>query len=445
MLFLHQAAVKAPGPKGNFFVGNLREMFRDPLTFLDECAGKYGDVIQMRIGATMAFLINEPDLIEEVLLTNNRNFTKLRLGTVEVFGDGLLVSQGDIWLRDKRMMNPAFHKERISAYAKIVTESVNEECIAWKNGEERDIHFDMSALTLKIIAKSLFSTDLLREEQNEIIHIFNALLMRSTIGLRLFPQTTKLPLPANIRFRRNLHRLNEIVYHMIEARKKNRAGFDDLLSLLLDGAENDPTISDKQLRDEVVTMLSTGYETSSTTLAWIFYLLSQHPEAEEKLAQELDSVLKGCEPSFDDIHRLPYTSWVVKEALRVYPTGWILGRKAISDCMIGGYHVPAKAMILMSQWTMHRDARWFDQPLAFNPDRWNDGLEKRIPKFAYFPFGGGPRKCIGDTFAIMETTLILAMISSRMKLQTVAGHPVVSHALLTLRPKFGMRMEVNAR
>jgi cytochrome P450 len=427
-------------------VGNLPEMIRRPLDLITECTVRYGDVTGMRAGRIPVFLVNHPDLVEEVLVSGSRNFRKsvLRRGTAVTFGQGLLTSDGELWLRQRRLMQPAFHHARIAGYASIITGFAGKRAAGWRDGDVRDIHIEMMELALEIISAALFGAELGDDDKRDVREALELSLRRSAQAISIRRFTRNLLHPGDLQLRRSLRQLDMIVQRIIDQRRRDPARHDDLLAMLLEAAAvGEGAISDKQIRDEVVTMMLTGHETVATSLAWTWYLISQHPEVERKLAAELEEVLEGREPVFDDLPKLVYTGRIIKEAMRLYPPGWLVSREAISDCELAGYRIAAGTQVAMSQWTLHRDGRWFADPTAFNPDRWTPAFEKDLPKFAYFPFGGGARRCIGDMFAIMEANLILATLAQRVRLSLVPGHPVELLPQLTLRPRFGMRMVVS--
>ena len=428
-------------------VGNLPEMIRRPLDLITECTERYGDVTAMRAGRIPVCLINHPDLVEEVLVTGSRNFKKsvLRRGTSVTFGQGLLTSDGELWLRQRRLMQPAFHHARIAGYGAIITGFAEKRVAGWRDGDTLEVHTEMMELALDIISVALFGAELGENDRREIRTVLELSLRRSAQAITIRRFTRNLLRPGDLPLRQALERLDTIVYRIIEQRRRDTAHHDDLLAMLLEAAGDGDGISDRQIRDEVVTMMLTGHETVATSLAWTWYLLSEHPEAERKLATELKEVLGGRESAFADLPNLVYTGRIVKEAMRLYPPGWLVSREAVVDCEIAGYHVAAGTQVAMSQWTIHRDARWFPDPHAFDPDRWTAAFEKELPKFAYFPFGGGARRCIGDMFAIMEANLILATVAQRVRLSLVPGHPVELLPQLTLRPRHGMRMRVESR
>ena len=437
-----------PGPKGQFYIGNLRDLRKRPLEFMEECVRDFGDLTHFRIANIEVYLLNHPDLVEEVLVTSNRNFIKPRLlrDTAEVFGRGLLVSDGDFWLRQRRLAAPAFHRQRIASYGAVMTDFTERAVERWRDGQTLDIHAEMMRVTLEIVTKALFGAEVSEEDTEKVGHALEIMLERFVDRISLLRFLQELPLPKNIRFRNALATLDEIIYRIIEARRRDGAIGDDLLSMLLAAQDEDGSMmTDRQVRDETVTLFLAGHETTAVSLTWTFYLLSQNPEVDARLAEELDRVLGGRVPTLEDLPALEYTGRVVKESMRLYPPAWRIGREAINDCVIGGYAIPAGAQLIMSQWTMHRDARYFRDPLAFRPERWTPEFEQTLPKYAYFPFAAGPRRCIGDQFAMMEATLMLATMARRYRLDLVAGQSIEYWPSITLRPRHGLQMTVAAR
>ncbi|HEY7330418.1 MAG TPA: cytochrome P450 [Gemmataceae bacterium] len=428
-------ALFPPGPKGHFLSGNLPEMRRDLLNFYRSCARDYGDCATMRFGLTRVLFVNHPDLIEQVL--HSRNFTKhyaLRMNRL-LLGNGLLTSEGDFWLGQRRLIQPVFQRERILSYGPDMTASAQRLIDSWRDGEERDLHVEMRKLTLSIATKTLFGVD--AADQSEAVGraLHDAM---GTFGKRLFrilPIPDNVPTPGNWRIRKAIRRLDNILYGFINQRRAEGEQ-KDLLSILLHARhESDGSgMTDRQLRDEAMTLFLAGHETTALALAWGWYVLAQHPEVVEKLQAELRDVLGGRTPTAADLPNLRYTETIVQEVMRLYPPAYAIGRQAIETCTIGGYSVRARGTILMSQWVMHRDPRYYDEPERFYPERWADGLAKRLPRYAYFPFGGGQRVCIGNTFALMELPLVLATIAQRFRFSLPPGPPIVPKPLLTLQP-----------
>ncbi len=444
------ATLLPPGPKGKLLTGNIGDMRREALDFFLRCAREYGDVAAIRLGLTRIFLVSHPRLIEEVLVTNARNFTKhfgIRILRARL-GNGLLTSEGDFWLRQRRLIQPAFGRERIAGYAPLMVELADRLTAGWRDGETRDLHADMTRLTLEIIARAMFGADV--SEQAVVVGeavsvLAEALVRRFQSVLRLPPV---IPTPANLRRRRCARQIDAILYDIIEKRRASKEAGDDLLGILIRACDEDDgsRMTDQQLRDEAITLFLAGHDTTALTLTWGLYLLARHPEVARSLEQELDEVLAGRAPTAADLPRLRYTDMVVHEVLRLYPSAYVVGREAIEACELGGYRVPAGGTLLMSQWAVHRDPRWFAEPERFWPERWADGLERRLPRCAYFPFGGGPRVCIGNHFALMEAVLVLASVARRWRVSVPAGEPPVRpRPLITLRPTGPVRLTLHRR
>ncbi len=437
------------GPKGHLFLGNAAGLSRETLGYLERCARECGDLVPLRFFWKRILFVNHPDLIEQVLAKNSRKVIKdiAQRADRPLIGDGLFLSEGDSWLRQRRMMQPMFHRERIAAYGATMVACAERLIASWRDGETRDIYRDMSRLTMAVVAETLFDADIwgdADEVAGALACALECLSARVRSPQVLLPAS--LPAPTNLRLRRARRRIDGIVYRIIAERRADAADRGDLLSTLLHARYEDGTaMVDRQVRDEVVTFLVGGYETAADLLAWAWYLLSRHPEVEAKLLAEIEAALGGRPPTAADLPRLTYTGMVVSEVLRLYPPAPALGREALVDFDLAGYRVAKGTDILVSQWVMHRDPRYFADPAAFNPDRWADGLADRLPRYAYFPFGGGPRLCIGHAFATMEATLVLAAVAQRFRLELLPGHPVVAETLPTLRPKYGLRMVVRRR
>jgi len=442
-------ATLPPGPKGYFLPGPLYRFTHDPLQFIVDTAREYGDAARFRFIKFPVYFFNRPDLIEEVLITQGAKFIKsadLREGG-SVLGNGLLTSEGEFWWRQRRLARPAFHRERIMAYTPVITGYAEEMLRTWKSGETPEIRTEMMRLTLKIAAKTLFGAAL----QPEIVAIIGESLAAAIRQYDARVKTgfllkAKWSTPGNVRARKAVQTLDGILYEIINHRRRAPTETDDLLSMLLKARdENGEGMSEKQLRDEVMTLLLAGHETTASALTWTFYLLAQNPKVEEELFAELRDVLRGRLPAYEDLPNLRLTDLVVKESLRLYPPAWAMGRQCAEDCVIGGYEVPRSTTIYMSQWVVHRDARYFDEPEMFRPGRWSEEFQRKLAKFAYFPFGGGPRVCIGASFATMETTLLLAAILSRFRLALAPGQRVKLWPSITLRPKPGIQFLLTRR
>lgn len=436
-----------PGPRNAFLLGNVKPINDDPLRFTMEWARAFGDIVYFRLLNIPVFLLSNPAEIERVLITESRNFIKSRdyRGLRVIFGNGLLTSEGDFWMRQRRLAQPAFRHERIQTYADIMIGFTQRTLNRWRDGETRDIHQDMMTLTLEIVAKALFDADV-SDDASLVRSSLNELLQNVEVGKLFFPVLMKVPTPRNFRFRRAISRLDNVIYSVIAQRRSNGTGPDDLLSRMLQAQDLDGSrMTDQQLRDELITLFLAGHETTALALSWTWYLVAQHPEAEQKLHHELDDVLKGRAPTLADLPALRFTQNVLTESMRLYPPAWGIGREAIRACELGGYQVPAGAQIWISEWITHRSPRYFSDPDQFRPERWENDLLKRLPRFAYFPFGGGPRLCIGQSFALLESVLLLATIAQRFKLSLLPGQHIVPWASLTLRPKNGIRVKLESR
>ncbi|HKE34047.1 MAG TPA: cytochrome P450 [Candidatus Acidoferrum sp.] len=434
------------GPYTGLKGWSLRALNQSPLEMFTELAC-YGDIVGIRVVNFRNIFVNHPDLIEEVLVGHPRRYFKGRVlrANRHVFGDGLLTSEGDFWLRQRRLVQPAFHRARIAAYAETMVEDAQRLMENWRAGEERDMHQEMMNLTLQIVAKTLFNADVTRNAQ-EVGKSLELLLELGADFRRTLFVPHWVPTPTNLRIKREIAFIENILYRIINERRASGRDAGDLLSMLLHVQDEDGSrMTDKQLRDETITLFLAGHETTAASLSWTWWLLAQNPAAEAKLHAELDEVLGGRAPSMDDLGRLPYTANVITESMRLYPPAWGLARIAVEDHELGGYTVRKGMGVAMAQWVVHRDTRWYDAPEEFRPERWEGDLAKRIPRFAYFPFGGGPRQCIGNSFALMEATLILATVAQKFRLRLVADHPVVPLASITLRPRYGVRVLLEER
>ncbi len=435
-----------PGPYTGLKGWSFRALNQSPLEMFSELA-RYGDIVGIRVVNFRNIFVNHPDLIEEVLVTHPRRYVKGRVlrANRHVFGEGLLTSEGDFWLRQRRLAQPAFHRARIASYAETMVDYTQRMLESWRGGEERDVHQEMMRLTLRIVGKTLFDADVARDAQDVGKSLELLLELGANFRRTLFiPHWV--PTPTNLRIKREIRFIEDILYRIIGERRASGRDTGDLLSMLLHAQDEDGSrMTDKQLRDETITLFLAGHETTASTLSWTWWLLAQNPAAEARLHAELDAVLGGRSPSLDDLSKLIYAGNVITETLRLYPPAWGLARVAIEDHEIAGYPVKKGMGVAMAQWVVHRDARWYDAPEEFRPERWEGDSLKKLPRFAYFPFGGGPRQCIGNAFAVIEATLILATIAQRYRLRLVPGHPVVPLASITLRPRYGVRVLLESR
>ncbi len=449
MTTLQSPARPIPGPRRSAILGNLKEFSRDQLGAMERWASEYGDCVSARFGPREIVFLNHPDLIEQVLVELNRKFIKhYRLRrTRRTLGQGLLTSEGSFWRDQRKLAQPAFHRERIRTYGQCMVDYSERMTAVWRDGDTRDIHDDMMRLTLQIVAKTLFDAEL--DGQTAAASAAMETLMHCFVARTgsLITPPDWLPTPVNLRVLFAIRRLERILFGIIKARRDSDGDRGDLLSMLLraQDEESGRSMTDQQLRDEVMTLFMAGHETTANTLAWAWVLLSRNPEAERMLHAELDAVLPDRPPTVDDLPRLKYTNNVISETLRVYPTVWMVGREAIEPVEVGGWSIAKGATVFMPQWVVHRDPRWYDDPQVFRPHRWGDGSLDRIPRYAYFPFGGGPRICIGNNFALMEAVLILAAIGRRYRVRLAPGAVVTPLATMTLRPARGVPVVIEAR
>lgn len=438
-----------PGPPRRVLLGNLPEFAADLLGFFTACAREHGGVASMRVAGRTAYLLTDPEAVEQVLVGQQRNFVKHSFfwrHVRAVFGDGLLTSEGDAWLSQRRMIQPAFHRDRIAGYGRAMVAYTERAADGWRDGEARDAHADMMALTLEIVAKVLFDSDV-REDVAEVERALDDALHVVASRFRWpFQIPDWIPMPGNLRYRRSVRRMDALVYRFIREHEARPEPGDDLLSTLMAArSEDGEGMPVRQIRDEVVTLLLAGHETTALALSWTWCLLSRHPEVEARLHEELDRMLGGRAPTPEDVPGLRYTGHVVSEALRLFPPAYAFGREAVEDCEIAGWPTPAGTTLFLSPWVTHRDPRWFDDPEAFRPERWEDGLAARLPRFVYMPFGGGPRLCIGARFAEMEAVLILASIARRFRLRLEPDRMPEPFPTITLRPQGGVRVRVERR
>ena len=435
------------GPSQGLKRWSLGPLNNNPLEYFTKVAREYGDVAGLRVLNFKTVFINHPSLIEEVLVTNARKYSKGRVlrANRHVFGEGLLTSEGDFWLRQRRLAQPAFHRARIASYAATMVDYTERMVQGWRGGEERDAHQEMMRLTLEIVAKTLFDADVEGDAQ-EVGKSLELLLEIGANFRRTIFVPHWLPTPTNLRVRREVKQIEKILYRIIAEQRASGRDAGDLLSMLLSAQDEDGSrMTDRQLRDETITLFLAGHETTASTLSWTWWLLARHPAVEAKLHAELDAVLGDRAPTLDDLPKLRYTGHLITESLRLYPAAWGMARLVVEDHEIAGYAVTKGMGVAMAQWVVHRDPRWYDAPEEFRPERWEDDLLKRLPRFAYFPFGGGPRQCIGNAFALMEAALILATIARKFRFLLVADHPVVPLASITLRPRHGVRVTLESR
>ena len=437
-----------PGPKGTLLGGSIRQFRAGLLNFLLETAREYGPLASFRIGPKRVFLASGHDLIEQVLVTDAKHYIK-HFGArafKPVLGNGLVTSEGAFWHRQRKLVQPAFLKARVQSYVPAMVELTNQMLNAWTSGKRVQIDFEFEALTSKIALKTLFDLDDHgdRERFDGVLKLAFDLMnarLRRIIKLPLW-----VPTPANLRLQMAIAELDRTVQGFIASGRSRHHHGNDLLSrLLLAQHEDGRLMSDRQLRDEAMTLYLAGHETTALTLAWSWYLLSQHRRVEEKLVSEWQRVLRGVAPTAQHLQRLPYTAAVIAESMRLFPPVYVIGREATTELELGGYRVKPGYTVLMSQWVNHRDQNFFPDPEEFRPERWQDGLAKRLPKFAYFPFGGGQRICVGSTFALIEATIILAAVGQHYQFTVDPDAVIDIKPQITLLPANGIPATLECR
>jgi cytochrome P450 len=420
----------------------------NPILLFQHLTEKYGDIAHYKIGWNHIVFLNHPDYIREVLVVQNDNFVKER--TVRrskmLLGEGMITAEGSQHRSQRQVAAPAFHRQRIPEYADVMVREAARMRDLWRDGQQRDIAIDMMHLTLNVVAETLFATDL-RDEVHELADAINRImgLYNFLVMLPAAEWLVHIKPPGLAAFVRARKRIDAVVHRMISAHRNRSSDGRSLLDSMIVAVPDNAAASEKSLRDQVITIFLAGYETVANALSWTWYLLSQNPNAEKRMHDEIDRELQGRFPTYDDIPRLRYVEMVLAESMRLYPPAWAMGRQALSDFHLGDYFLPAKTTLLMSQFITHRDPRFFPDPLRFDPERFSPEARTRRTKFSYFPFGAGFRQCIGESFAWMEGVLVLATLAQKWKMRLVPGHKVEPEPLITLRPKYGMRMQIEAR
>lgn len=438
-----------PGFERNLLWMALRRVRpANPILLFQQLARDYGDIAHYKLAWNHIVFLNHPDYIREVLVVQNDNFVKERTvqRTKMLLGEGMITSEGAQHRQQRQVAQPAFHRQRIPEYASAIVDEAVGMRENWRDGEQRDIAVDMMHLTLNVVARTLFATDL-REEASELADAINRImsLYNFLVMLPAAEWLVHVRPPGLAAFVRARKRIDAVVYRMIEAHRRERTNGGSLLDLMLAAAPEHTAASEQSLRDQVITIFLAGYETVANALSWTWYLLSQNPECERRFHAEIDRELQRKSPSFEDVPRLRYVEMVLAESMRLYPPAWAMGRRARNDFQLGEFFLPAKTTVLISQFVSHRDPRFFPDPLRFDPERFTPEAKARRAKFTYFPFGAGFRQCIGESFAWMEGVLLLATIGQKWRLALVPGHQVEPEPLITLRPKYGMKMQVEAR
>ena len=420
----------------------------NPIMLFQHLAREYGDIAHYKIGWNHIVFLNHPDYIREILVVQNDNFVKERTvrRTRMLLGEGMITAEGAQHRTQRQVAQPAFHRPRIPEYARTMVEEAVRMRDSWRDGEQRDIAIDMMRLTLNVVARTLFATDLhdevieLADAINRIMSLYNFLVMLPAAEWLVHVRP-----PGLAAFIRARKRIDAVVYRMIQAHRSRRSDGGSLLDLMLAASPDRSAESEQSLRDQVITIFLAGYETVANALSWTWYLLSQNPDCERRFHEEIDRELQGRNPTYEDVARLRYVEMVLAESMRLYPPAWAMGRQACNDFQVGEYFLPAKTTVLISQFITHRDQRFFPDPVRFDPERFTPEAKARRTKFTYFPFGAGFRQCIGESFAWMEGELLLATLGQKWRLNLVEGHRIEPEPLITLRPKYGMKMRVEAR
>jgi cytochrome P450 len=413
-----------------------------PHQFFAAIHKKYGDNAYFRYRGRQFFLNCVPDQIEQVHFQTGKEYIKGYAESLGIMGNGLLTSEGDFWQRQRKLAAPSFHQKRIAGYSETMLHYTLQHIEAWRDGEVLDVHEEMTKLTLKIVCKTLFDEEI--GGRTKEVSGALAFLLEHYIRNLLYPKLLPVwvPTPNKRRAESATRLLREITTAIIQEHKEDPQK-DDLLSTLIAAEDEDGNrMTDQQLQDEVMTLFLAGHETTASSLSWTFYLLSENPAAREKFLAEIQTVLCGRHPSYEDLPKLPFADAVVKESMRLYPPAWRVTRQPINDVELGGYHVPARTVVFMPQWIVQRDKRYFKDPDQFVPERWLSQETKTLPKFAYFPFGGGPRVCIGNGFATMEAIIVLVAVSQKFLVDVLPDAKIVPKASVTLRPKYGVRARV---
>jgi cytochrome P450 len=446
---------QAPGPRGQLLLGSIIPFKRDILQAMAAGQREHGDLVRYRLGPVTVYGISHPELAEQVFMDGQQIFGKLgpnnplRL----VLGDGLLTSSDhESWFRHRRMMQPTFHRKRLATLFDTMVSCSLQMLERWettyRSGDRLDIHHEMMGVTLDIVSRTMFSTNIMNDLDKIGPEAVNVTIDYAFQRLQNpFSLPTSWPTPRNRRFKQVMRALDELLYGIINERRRRRQPHDDLLDMLL-AAQDETTgevMNDKELRDEVITILAAGHETTAITLTWTWYLLSQHPEIARRLQREVEEVLQGRVPTAADLPRLPYTLQVFEESMRLYPSAPIIPRLTSKAATLGGYDLPAGSRVLVNLFNLHRHPEFWPGPETFDPDRFAPERRKQQHRFAYLPFGAGPHLCIGKNFALLEAHLLLILIAQRYEFHHVAGHVVQNHATITLRPRHGMLMTIHHR
>jgi cytochrome P450 len=443
-----------PGPSELPVIGQTLRYIRDPIRFMQEAAG-YGDLVTLSVKPALLLMVNHPDLIRDVVVTNHRLVGRGPNADVLKYamGDGLVTAGPADHLQQRRLMQPQFHRGRIEGYGELMREYAAQHRTAWTDGQRVDMAQEMGTLTLRVVVKTLFGLELpddVRRIGGSFELINSYLVARVNQPPKMRRLLHRLPVPYTVRFRRATTQLDRMIFGLIAERRATSTGEDDLLSLLLDARLEDDEgvgqpLTDQQVRDQTITMFAAGHETTAVCLTWTWYLLATNPQAQARFHAELDDVLGDRAPELGDLPKLNFMDQILTESLRLYPPIWFWSRMAFQPFELGGYQIPPGALLAAPQLVIQRDPRWFDQPLEFRPERWTEEFRSNLPRYAYYPFGGGPRQCIGEGFAMMEAKMILATLGQQWKVRHDARHKAEMLPLISLRPKGGMPMYLEQR
>ncbi|MBD2195027.1 MULTISPECIES: cytochrome P450 [Calothrix] len=438
----------------------LEEYGSDRLGFMQRCTQDYEGIVPLKFGDEWFCLLSNPDYITQVLKDRMLFIKAAETQQLSgILGNGLLNSEGDFWLRQRRLAQPVFHQQQINSYAAMMVGYTQRMLETWQDGEVHDVHEAMMRLTLNIVMKTIFDQDVEDTAAGSIAHTLdvamnwveyqeakNVMGALTEIGELRSPSADMPSEDIDQRLQEAIALLDETVYAIIQQRRASGKTGKDLLGMLMqvEDADDGSRMTDKQLRDEAATLILAGHETTANALSWTWMLLAQNPDVREKLNAELKTVLNGRTPTLADLPQLTYTNWVIKESMRLYPPATDVSREATQDCEIGGYLIPKGTTLIASQWAMHRNPRYFSEPELFQPERWANDLEKQLPRGVYFPFGDGPRVCIGKSFAVMEAVLLLATIAQKFQLDLVADQNIELQPSITLRARHGIQVVLKA-
>ena len=451
------AGLVAPGPRGLPYFGSVFPAWRDPLSFFTSVQKDHGDVVRLKFGPYVYYLVSDPDVVKHVLVDNPKGYTKSRnyAGLKIMLGEGLLTSEGDHWRKQRKLAQPAFHRDKLAAFADQMSKATRDMLARWKaeptGAEVFDIHVEMMRLTFRIVGLTLFSADVDGDAKEVGQALDVAMHWANAYAESMFPIPPSIPTPANLRFKKAKKTIDDVVFRLIAERRAQAAVSgefgNDLLGMLM-AATGDPEasaearagMSDQELRDEIITMILAGHETTANLLSWTFHLLARHPEIDQRVPEEAVRVLGDRDPVLEDVKSLSYTRLVIEEGLRLYPPAWVFERQAIAADTLGGYPIEKGAIIGICPYVIHRHPDHWEDPERFDPERFLPERSAGRARYAYIPFGGGPRTCVGNHFAMMEAQILLAMIVREQRLDLVASQPAVLDPVITLRPKTGIKV-----